>query len=262
MATTFILPAQTKELRLIVDRWHQQNPNTIAVEFIRMSDFSAEANARAHQIERDISGFLAPINQATMMADNALLLGERGLILAQRAPFLLRMQSTAAVQDTLDEIESTFENIPASQKDIDQIQSLLRESQITLRELQPLIRELQPLIVEYRKITEQKNQSPATKGQSPTTKEGSQNLIENILEILKEFNQILKSGFVPNASQISGATDRLKTEVRVFFLGLGLLSALLILFAGAVYVIAKLTYERLSIKRMVETKSEKKGKAA
>jgi hypothetical protein len=255
MAITYLSPNQLAEIKALVDHWHQQNPDIVAVETVRLTDFSPKAGARAKQIESGISGLLAPVKGATAAADRALLLGERGLFYAQRAPFLMRMQSAAAVQDILEEVESTLSELPLSPSDLKEAQTLLAKSKELLSESQLTLRDLFPILVELRKLTE-------LMGKHPGIIAGGENLAGNLLGVLKEFNQLSKSGALLNGGQIVGIADRIKTESRQFLILLFLVGALLILMTGIVYVLAKLTYERYSLKRMSEEKSPEKRKSA
>jgi hypothetical protein len=255
LASHYLSPAQIAEVKGMVDAWHHQNPNIIAVETVRLSDFSAKAGARATQIKNQISGLLAPVKGATVAADLALTLGERGLFYAQRAPFLIRMQSTAAVQDILNEVESTLDLLPLSPDDLKQIHTLLAESKEILSESQITLESLQPVVSELRQLME-------LLSKNPRILEISGKLMENLLEALRESNQMIKSGALSNVNQIGGVANRIKTEIRGFLLDLLLIGALLILFTGIVYVLAKLTYEHYSTKKMLAAKPTKKKDAA
>jgi hypothetical protein len=254
MTAAFLTPSQFAELRQLVDAWHRRNPNIVAVETVRLPDFSAKAGARALQIESQISGLLAPISGATAAAERGLLLGERGLYYAQRAPFLLRMQSSAALQDILDETRSSISDLPISDSSLGQVQDLLVDSTETLSEAQGALRELQPIATEFRKLVD----LAAT---NPQLLEGSANLLGNLAIVMKEYNQ----GQITDSSSTS-KTSRPTDKFRDFLLGLvfGLLLScgLLILFAGVVYVLAKLAYERFSVKRRMKERSQDKRKAA
>lgn len=239
IALKYITRNQLNEIKRLVEVWHDQHPNVIEVESVRLSDFSPKAGARALQIQNNISGVLAPVKGATVAADQALILAERGLFYAQRAPFLMRMQLTAALQDVLNEAEATFSEQPPTE--------IMRESQMMLRDLRPVLTEVRQLVELLNK--------------NPKLLESNERVIENTLLALREFNQILRSGALSQI-KMNELADRIKTEVRGLIFIFLFVCAFLILFSGVIYVLAKLTYEHFSFKKMNATKEAKNKNAA
>jgi hypothetical protein len=147
LSAVYLTPAQQGELKALILGWHRQYPGVVAVESVRLSDFSGEAGARATQLEDEISGILAPVAGATAAADRALLLGERGLYFAQRAPFLVRLQSTAALQEAIEEVKASFSDFPLTYSDLVVLKEVLGETHVVLRGLKRLPEQVQGLSV-------------------------------------------------------------------------------------------------------------------
>ena len=84
-----VLPAgQLKNLRNIVRRWRQKNPEVLFFPLVRFSDFAA--GRRESKLTRvdDIDGIFKSVEVATKEADEMRLLAERGMYLATRLPQL------------------------------------------------------------------------------------------------------------------------------------------------------------------------------
>ena len=84
-----MLPAnQLKNLRIIVRRWRQNNPEVLFFPLVRFSDFAA--GRRESKLTRvdDIDGIFESVEVATKEADEMRLLAERGIYLATRLPQL------------------------------------------------------------------------------------------------------------------------------------------------------------------------------
>jgi hypothetical protein len=104
IAAKVLTPTQIAKFQEVVDRWSAAHPDQVSVEGIRLSQIAAETGAEAAEVQEQASGLLSNIKQATISADQAVLLGERFLYYAQRAPFLLRAQSRLGIEEILAEV--------------------------------------------------------------------------------------------------------------------------------------------------------------
>jgi hypothetical protein len=229
VAMPYLTPDQIAEVRALVDNWHLKNPGMVAVETVRLSDFSAEAGAREQELEGKISGVFAPVIAATAEANRAILLGERGLHYALRAPFFLRMQSTVALQDSLNELQAGVFP-PGVAMELGQLRMILEQTK--------------PVVSEAAKITDILARNPQILGDT-------QVVLEHLSGALNQMGTV--SGGVP------ATAERIKAEVRGLIHEIFWLALLVVFFMGVVYVLARLAYERLSARREVSDKDVKKA---
>lgn len=235
VASSYLTSPQLAELRKLVDDWHHQNPNVISVESVRLSDFSAEAGAREKELERRISGIFGPVIGATAQGEKAILLGERSLHYAMRAPTFIQMQAAVGVSDIMKELGFDLSELPASPVGATQIQGLMGQSSALLAESRETLRELRPVLVELGKIVQFMDKNPKIM-------EGLSSLLGNTANVLREFNKSIVG--------IGGlGPDRIKTLALWLMLGFVSVGGLLMIFAGGVYVVSRLMYERFSAKR-------------
>ena len=255
IAASYLTPNQIAELRSLADAWHTRNPDRIAVETVRLSDFSAEAGAQAKRLQSQISGLFAPISGATAAAFQAILLGERGLYYGLRAPSLLGMQSIVTLQDVFKEITSSAAELSFSLVHVQKLEALLAQSEATLKASEVNLRELSPVIGELRQLTELVNRSPLIF-------EGGEKLLASLSGIIKEYNRLATPKDTADVNQIIGMTSRIEAGLKRFFQIIFMSGLAIILFSGVVYVLARLTYDHLSKKRAGSAERPEKRKAA
>jgi hypothetical protein len=234
VAGRYLTAGQIAEVRTLVDDWHRDHANVVSVETVRLADFSAEAGAREAQLEGSISGLFAPAIAATIEANRAISLGERGLHYAVRSPSLLRLQGIVGLQDVLTELENA---LPETQAESEQLEGLLENSRDLVTEMKGL-RELAPLLSETTQLM-------AILERNPEILARSERMIAGLSETLRQLNAIL-------ASKEPGTPGVVRAELRGLIVEICFAGIALILFAGVVYVLARLAYDRFSRARGAE----------
>ncbi len=99
-------PQQKAVLQKVISRWRQAHPKQISVETVRLSAFSGQGGADAADLDKDIGGLFASVQQSTQAVDAARLFAERALYYAERAPFLFRLQERIGADEILDDAQS------------------------------------------------------------------------------------------------------------------------------------------------------------
>jgi len=88
IATRILQADQLKNLRIIVRRWRQNNPEVLFFPLVRFSDFAAGRRESKLTRADDIDGIFKSVEVATEQAEEMRLLAERGIYLATRLPQL------------------------------------------------------------------------------------------------------------------------------------------------------------------------------
>ena len=88
IAAGILTADQLKNLKNIVKRWRQNNPEVLFFPLVRFSDFSAGRRGSKLTRADDPDGIFESVEMATVQAEEMRLLAERGIYLATRLPQL------------------------------------------------------------------------------------------------------------------------------------------------------------------------------
>lgn len=241
LASGVLNDQQKKQLAALIRRWRQENMDQIAVENVRLSEFSQESGARARQMEEEVGGLLSAVDAATVVGDRALLFSERALFYAQRAPFLLRLQAQLGTR------EAVTEGMLA-----------LRSSQRVLEQEPRLRRILQDMNATLASL----NQLFSQAAQSPEITRLANQMVARLAEVLQQWNSMLSTPpSRESVSRLARLTETVDARVNQYlwkFFGLGVA---LILFAGLVSLGSRLAHHRL-VERREEKRASRPRRAA
>jgi hypothetical protein len=91
IARQVLSPAQQKELRDLIERWHARHRNTlVAVTSIRFADFARKRRESTLVSHGKPKGFLKAVSEANRELERSRVLAERTIFLLEREPTLLR----------------------------------------------------------------------------------------------------------------------------------------------------------------------------
>ena len=88
IATRVLTADQLNNLRIIIRKWRQKNPEVFFFPLIRFSNFAADRRESKLDRADDPEGIFETVEVATEQAEEMLLLAERGMYLATRMPQL------------------------------------------------------------------------------------------------------------------------------------------------------------------------------
>jgi len=93
LASQVMAPQQLEELRDLILDWSAANPNQVAVSYIRFSDFGDLGKKPNLKEIQKPGGLLAPLREATQMADEVRMTSERAMFLATKMQLIVNLQA-------------------------------------------------------------------------------------------------------------------------------------------------------------------------
>lgn len=225
-------PHQRQVLESIIHKWIQENPNQIFVESVRLSQFSFKAGEKAK--ESEVGGLFASVGQATVAADEAVLLGQRALYYAQRVPFLMRLQAQASLQELTQEFQQLTEEASPLNQTFESLNLILSKSELHLRAAQATVDQLRHF--------HQELGSPNLNGVS--------HLISQMDHIITELNRLLLSSqFQEEYKSLFLGSAHLEEWSNRILIKLGIFAIVLMASAGIIGVTSKVAYDRFSARK-------------
>jgi hypothetical protein len=129
LASKILTPKQLEELRDLILDWHAANPDQVAVDYIRFSDFGdlgMKPNLR--EIQKP-GGLLAPIREATQAADEIRRTSERAMFLFSKMRLIAGFQVEQVYRQLVREPEviKVLENVTKFRETSEHFASLLEK---------------------------------------------------------------------------------------------------------------------------------------
>lgn len=134
---------QLSTLRALIEAWKVDNPDRTVVSLVRFDDFADERKVSWSSRQRQASGLLKEVGEATGAIDDARLLGERIIWFAGRYPYVLGQQTELTMYRMADQPESR--QLVDTLKSVD---SLAQSLSMRLDSLQADIRDRQAMFFE------------------------------------------------------------------------------------------------------------------
>ena len=97
-AEVVLTPEQQAELRALIAKWIEQNPDELDFWEVRFGGFSGQRAAELEQLEQS-GGLLGEVAQTRQTAEQMQQFGERVLYYMQRAPTITRLEAQSAVYE-------------------------------------------------------------------------------------------------------------------------------------------------------------------
>jgi hypothetical protein len=237
---------QRKLLTQLIQKWREKNPDQIAVENVRFSEFAKETGAQAQAMQSDVGGLLAGISRATQTGDRALLFSERALFYAQRAPFLWRLQAQAGTREVLSEAMTTLGSLNGLLEQEPRARALMKDLTATFAAI---------------------NQTLETAAAHPEALQYSSTTLSRITEVLREMDRTLSNAQSrPGPSQFAAAVQSVDFGANRFLWKTFVLGAVLIFLFGIVSLGSRLAYfwitNRSMRRKSARPSAERRHKAA
>ena len=100
VADDVLTQEQQRELRLLVDEWHEDNPEQTYPWYVRLSNFSGQRAASLAAVQQT-GGMLKEVARAREAAEEIQAFGERVLFYLQRAPMITSSEFETSASDIL-----------------------------------------------------------------------------------------------------------------------------------------------------------------
>jgi hypothetical protein len=207
-----------------------------------LSAFSSEAGAIAADLEQDVGGLFASVQQSTQVVDSARLFAERALYYAERAPFLFRLQARLGVNEILNDASLSLAQLSVPPGQESTLKDLMKELQQTLVITRATLGDANLTVKSVNALMNQLSDNPEAADSAKAT-------IAQLAILLKEWNQLLSSAANQKGiSQMAGIASQMEMQSNRFLRRLAWLGAGLILFFWAMYVLSKLVYQFVLLK--------------
>jgi len=235
LCSMIVEPAQREDLRMLIDSWLERHPDTVRVEIVRFGLFASRVGEVAEELSGKARGILGTVRQATMAADQALLLGERAIFLANRFPNLIRLQARLGAQDVIsDSIEHAkavapaLDKIPDPRPVVQDLTKLAAESRAAAEETRLTVEALKPFLGDPRVVQ--------------STLDSSNRLAGTSLELVREVRALTPRDAEALTTTVEKQIDRMARRIVAY---LGLLGAACAgLFWGGYYLVRRFSPER------------------
>ncbi len=238
IAAKILSPEQMNLLHEILAKWRDDHKGQIAVEGVRLTQFSAVTGERASELQNSVSGLLSQVTHATHAADQAVLLGERSLRYAEMLPFLARMQARAGVTDVaesgfdvLERLVEIYPQLKDPNQILEQSAELARVGGAALKEGAIVTQQLREILdLMYRNRT-------------PEFSKLRNEMITGVIRIMQEYNRALASPVhAQTIQQINGLAERMKSTTDALLIHATLALMAVILFAALSFVLARILF--------------------
>ena len=148
--------AQQRELRDLIQEWHERNPETKMVNFIRFGDFGKLGRKPTLEQAVKPGGLLAPVREAVEAAEQIRATAERALYLATRMQLIAAMQAELVLQTVVakPEVQQLLSDTAAFRKTSEQYREILDQlPQVIQREREATIKQTFENLSAERKMT-------------------------------------------------------------------------------------------------------------
>lgn len=250
-----VLSAEQRDvLQSVISEWRKKHPEQINVETVRLSAFSTEAGAKAADLEQNVGGLFASVQQSTQAVDSARLFAERALYYAERAPFLFRLQARLGVKEILNDAGLSLAQFSVPLAHERTLRNLMDELQQTLLITRSTLNDANLTVKSVSALMNQISESPATADSVNAT-------ITQLTTLLKEWNRLLSSSASQKGiSQMAGIASQVDEQGNRFLKRLAWLGTGLIAFFWVMYVLSRLAYQYFLLKFLGNVKPATRAK--